>query len=180
MPTCGWLSLPFQKQALQVKFLSTLVSYLHEASVVHLKHAFVITLQLFGGGRQPHIIVLSERPPTAIHTCREHLRVVLSLRLLHTLPAKSIVNLSRLSFNLRPRSADTMAHTRPGTYVLYREAISEQSLYPAVVYTDDLAPIDIQRSKPPSAYVTLVLLISQPPELYRLYVPPCPHTIYTC
>jgi hypothetical protein len=69
-----------------------------------------------------------------------------------------------------------MAHTRPGTYVLYREAMSEQYTYPAITYTDDLAPLDIQCSRPPTEYATLVLLIPEPPELYRLYVSLCPYT----
>jgi hypothetical protein len=57
-----------------------------------------------------------------------------------------------------------MAHTQPGTYVLYKEAGVDRPLWPAMVYVDDFAPNDVQRRRPPG-YVTLLLLMGEP---YRL------------
>jgi hypothetical protein len=55
-----------------------------------------------------------------------------------------------------------MALTRPGTYVLCKKI--GQPLWPGIVYADDIAPSDIQRNRPPG-YVTLVLLLTDPPQL---------------
>jgi hypothetical protein len=56
-----------------------------------------------------------------------------------------------------------MALTQPGTYVLYNGFDSE-SPWPAMIYVDEYAPPDVQRSRP-SGYVTLVLLLGEPYSL---------------
>lgn len=88
----------------------------------------------------------------------------------------SISYLSRLSLKSCLRFPINMARTRPGTYVLYREAMSGEYLSPAIVYTDDLAPLHVQCGRPPSGFLTLVLLIPGPDGPFPLYVTPCPHT----
>jgi hypothetical protein len=55
-----------------------------------------------------------------------------------------------------------MALTRPGTYVLCKK--TGQPPWPGIIYVDDIAPSDVKRNRPPG-YVTLVLLLNDPPQL---------------
>ena len=57
-----------------------------------------------------------------------------------------------------------MAQTHPGAYVLYKEPNSNEPSWPGVVYVDEFAPQNIQKSRP-GGYVTLILLLREP---YRL------------